>query len=206
MKNRIARAGRDFPKECIAAFTALLLFSAAAQSAEITPLQLDQAQRAAIEMAACRDRHDLGVEKIEGRVYGQGENASAVAEVHCISHGVFIDNPMHYVVQCTREQRQWLCQGEWTEIIVAAQSDPITVRVEGEIPLGVSYLTINKLAGSGSFQGYPLREALASPCYVHKGTTKEFIDVRCEGWHIIVSLWCPQDDCPRVFSIDKMTH
>jgi hypothetical protein len=34
---------------------------------------------------------------------------------------------------------------------------------------------------------------------------REFIDVKCEGWHMIVSTWCPQSpaDCPRLLSIDK---
>ena len=95
-------------------------------------------------------------------------------------------------------------QGEWNEILVKVDDGEVPVRVEGRIPVGVSYQTISKIASSGTFQGYPLRKALAPPCYLNRGSAQEFVDVKCEGWHIVVSMWCPQSDCPRVFSMTKL--
>lgn len=182
----------------------LALSSVLAAGAEIAPTQIAAGERASLEDQACRSRHDVGVEKIDARTYGSGAKASAAAEVHCASHGVFMGNPMHYVVQCSRAGGRWECQGEWNEILVKVDADQIPVRIEGEIPVGVSYQTIQKIASSGTFQGYSLRKALAPPCYVNKGSAQEFIDVKCEGWHIVVSMWCPQSDCPRVFSLTKL--
>ena len=173
-------------------------------AADITPLPVDAATTAQLEKLACRDRHTVGVEHIDGRVYGKNAGATAVAEVRCASHGVYMGNPMHRIVQCSRAQGAWTCQGDWNEITVVAGTDRIPVRIEGDIPSGVAHQTIHKLATSGSFQGYPLREALVAPCYLHKGEAQEFMDVKCEGWHIVVSMWCPQSDCPRVFSINKL--
>lgn len=175
-----------------------------ALGAQTVPAQITAAERTTLEEQACRSRHDVGVGTIDARAYGAGEGAPAVAEVHCASHGVFMGNPMHYVVQCSRERGRWGCQGEWNEILVNVDAEQIPVRIEGEIPVGVSYQTIQKIASSGTFQGYSLRKVLVPPCYLNKGSAQEFIDVKCEGWHIVVSMWCPQSDCPRVFSMTKL--
>lgn len=179
------------------------LFSAGAMSAEVRPLQLAASERSTVERLACQDPHGLGIQQIDGHAYGRGARAPAVAEVHCAPHGTFQGSPIHYVTQCAREQGQWSCQGQWSEILVGVGSDRIPVRVEGKTPLTLSRQVVQKIASGGMFQGYPLRKALAPPCYVHRGATQEFIDVKCEGWHIIVSTWCPQSECPRILSMSK---
>ncbi|HMN47359.1 MAG TPA: hypothetical protein PKE27_22480 [Povalibacter sp.] len=185
-----------------AGFAAWLVLSPVlAAGADATSFQLPAAESATVEKLACRSRHDVGVETIDARAY-RGDHVSA--EVRCSSHGVFMGSPMHYIVQCARSLGQWDCHGEWNEILVKVDEGEIPVRVEGQIPLGVSYQTIHGIASSGNFQGYPLREALAPPCYLNRGSAQEFVDVKCDGWHIVVSMWCPQSDCPRVFSMTKL--
>ncbi|HEY5809973.1 MAG TPA: hypothetical protein VIT67_18510 [Povalibacter sp.] len=181
----------------------LVLASSGIAAADIQPLQLDDAERSTLEGVACRSRHDTGLEKIDGRVYGRGANAAAAAEVHCAAHETFRNTPVHFVVPCARESGNWQCQGELRQFRVSAGPEEVEVRVEGEISLIQAHGVVQKLANGGTFQGYPLRKALVSPCYVHQGAAQEFIDVKCQGWHIIVSTWCPQSDCPRVFSIDR---
>ena len=188
-----------------------LLFSicavqiAAVSAAEITELQLESAERTAIETAACRTRHGVSLERVMGRIYGKGSQAAAVAEAHCAASGSANGSPSHYVVQCARSNGVWDCQGEWNEITVPIQSaQPVAVRVEGEMTPAQATKVVQKIAAAGRFQGYELHKALASPCYVTQMKGREFIDVRCEGWHIIVSTWCPQDtECPRLLSIAK---
>jgi hypothetical protein len=172
-----------------------------AAGADAVELPLVATERAALEELACRGRHDVGVDTIDARAY-RGDHASA--EVRCSTHGVFMGAPMHYIVQCARARGQWECHGEWNEILVKVDDGQVPVRVEGDIPLGVSYQIISTIAASGTFQGYPLRKALAPPCYLNRGSAQEFVDVKCEGWHIVVSMWCPQSDCPRVFSMTKL--
>ncbi len=179
----------------------LVLTPMLAAGADTAALQLDATQRTTLEQLACRSRHDVGVDAIDARTY-RGDHVSA--EVRCSTHGVFMGSPMHYIVQCARSRGVWDCQGEWNEILVKVDDGEVPVRVEGEIPVGVSYQTIQKIAASGTFQGYPLRKTLVPPCYLNKGSAQEFIDVKCEGWHIVVSMWCPQSDCPRVFSMTKL--
>lgn len=181
----------------------LALIATTVTAAEILPLAPTQAERSTLESAACRSRHDTGLEKIDGRAYGRGVNAAAVAEVHCVSNETFRSTPVRFVVPCSREGGTWQCQGDWRQFAVTAGTEQVDVRVEGRISLAQAYDVIQKLAHGGTFQGYPLHKALASPCYVHRGAAQEFIDVKCSGWHIIVSTWCPQSECPRVLSIDK---
>lgn len=186
-----------------ACFFAWLASSPAlAAGADTAGLQLGETEQAILEQLACRSRHEVALESIDARAYRRGDHASA--EIRCSTHGVFMGSPMHYVVQCARSLGQWQCQGEWNEILVKLDDGELPVRVEGEIPVGVSYQTISKIASSGTFQGYPLRKALAPPCYLNRGSTQEFVDVKCDGWHIVVSMWCPQSDCPRVFSMTKL--
>ncbi|HEY6641411.1 hypothetical protein [Povalibacter sp.] len=176
---------------------------ACAAGAQATAPQISAAERATLEELACRSRHDVGVESLQVRTYGTGQT-TASAEVRCSSHGVYQGSPMHHIVQCARIRDAWECQGDWNEILVKVAGDEIPVRIEGAIPTGVAYLTIQRIANSGTFQGQPLRQALAPPCYLNRGSAQEFIDVKCEGWHIVVSMWCPQSDCPRVFSMTKL--
>lgn len=183
--------------------TVLMLMSAGAQPADIFPLQLQEPERTEVERLACLSRHDIAAAKIAGRTYGRGATASAVAEVGCIPHGQFAGYPLRYVVECSREQGRWDCPSEWQEILVATGADPIAVRVEGTTSLTQAQRTIRSIANGGMFQGYPLSKTLVPPCYVHQGKTQEFIDVKCQGWHIIVTTWCPQSECPRVLSMTK---
>lgn len=183
--------------------TVLILISASARPAEILPLQLTQQERSEVEQMACQVRHGVASGKIDGRAYGRGTSASAVAEVSCAPHGQFAGYPLRHVVECSREQGKWDCPSEWQEILVATASDPIAVRVEGATTLVQAHRIIRTIAGAGMFQGYPLPKTLVPPCYVHQGKTQEFIDVKCRGWHVIVSTWCPQSDCPRVISMAK---
>jgi hypothetical protein len=187
---------------------ALLLagFAANLSAAEVRSLQLSPKERAQLEAAACRSRHDVQVDRIDARSYGAGANAPAVAEVHCASHGESGGQPMHFVVQCARERQQWQCQGEWNELAVVLDTKSIAVRIEGKLSAADAVKTIRKIAASGKFQGYVLRDALVPPCYIQQQPGQEFIDVRCEGWHLIVSTWCPQGDCPRLISIDKFAR
>lgn len=182
----------------------LLLLSWSAGPANIQPLQLGQAERTRIETAACRDPHQVAAARIDAQAYGTGAAAAAVAEVHCASHARFLDSPVHYVVQCFRESGQWDCPNEWSEVAVSMGDETVAVRVEGDISLSQSSQLVHAIADGGMFQGYPLRKALVSPCYVHRGQAKEFIDVRCQGWHIVMSTWCPQSQCPRVFSLTRI--
>lgn len=181
----------------------LALFSAGATAADIQPLQLKAVERSTLEHLACQEPHGVSLQTLDGHTYGRGASVPAVAEVHCAAHGLFKGNPVHYVVQCSRERSEWRCQGEWNEILVGVDAEQIAVRVEGKTPLALSYQVVEKIAHGGRFQGYPLRKALVPPCYVSRGRAQEFIDVKCEGWHIIVSTWCPQSDCPRVLSMSK---
>lgn len=176
-----------------------LLFAASATHAQAP---LDAAGRSALEEQACTSRHGTKLDSVDVRSYRDATHATA--EVRCASHGVYQGKPMHYIVQCSRAQGRWTCEGEWNEIIVPLGDEQLPVRIEGEIPVGVSYMTIQKIASGGTFQGYPLRKSLVAPCYLNKGSAKEFIDVKCEGWHIVVSTWCPQEECPRVFSLTKI--
>ncbi len=181
----------------------MTLFSAGAGSADIHPLQLKASERARVERLACQDPHGLTMQALDGHTYGRGASVPAIAEVHCAAHDMFEGNPVHYLVQCAREQGEWSCHGQWNEILVGVGAERIPVRVEGKTPLALSYQVVQKVAGGGLFQGYPLRKALVPPCYVNRGAAQEFIDVKCEGWHIIVSTWCPQSECPRVLSMTK---
>jgi len=180
-----------------------MLFSAGAVAAETHPLQLKTSERATVERLACQDPHGLAMQTLDGHTYGRGDSVPAVAEVHCAPHGMFKGNPVHYMVQCAREQSEWSCHGEWNEIVVEAGEDRIPVRVEGKTSLALSYQVVQTVANGGRFQGYPLRKTLVPPCYVNRGAAQEFIDVKCEGWHIIVSTWCPQTECPRVLSMSR---
>lgn len=173
-------------------------------AADTYPLAITDAQRHQVEQISCRSRHALSVASIEGRRYGRGENAAATAEVHCVPHGMYRGRPIHYITQCSREHGQWSCQGEWTAITVDMDGAPIEARIEGQIAFEQADGIIRKIAHSGMFQGYPLRKVLVSPCYVHQGSERELIDVKCDGWHVIVSTWCPQSDCPRIFSLTKL--
>jgi hypothetical protein len=183
----------------------LVGLSMSSHAAQIGALQFTSGELATLEEQACRKPHDVGLQRAEGRVYGKGANSPAVAEVHCAPHAMLSDMPMHYVAQCAREKGVWECQGEWTEIAVALQPREVATRVEQEVKPAQAVNIIRKIASSGRFQGYVLRDALVSPCYVTQTKNREFIDVKCEGWHMIVSTWCPQQpsDCPRLLSIDK---
>jgi len=181
----------------------LTLFSAGVMSAETHPLQLKMSERSTVERLACQEPHGLTMQTLDGHTYGRGVSVPAVAEVHCAAHDMFKGSPVHYVVQCAREHSEWSCQGEWNEILVDVGDERIPVRVEGKTSLALSYEVVQKVANGGRFQGYPLRKALVPPCYVNRGAAQEFIDVKCEGWHIIVSTWCPQSECPRVLSMSK---
>ena len=178
-------------------------FAAPARSAEVHPLQFTLAERSELEAKACQSRHGTKLQTLEGRRYGTAANAAAVAEVHCAPGEMFRNAPVHFVVQCEREKGVWTCQGEWREFSMRAGTQFIQARVEGEISLAQSFEVIQKIAAGGTFQGYPLQKSLVSPCYVHKGAAQEFIDVKCRGWYIVVSTWCPQGECPRVFSITR---
>jgi hypothetical protein len=181
----------------------LTLLSFGAMSAEPQPLQLTEAESSELADIACQERHGVGIEKIDGQSYGRGVQASANAEVHCASHGQLKGSPMHYVAQCFREQGRWRCQSEWNEMIVAAGgAEPIIMRAEGKMLPQQAHDAVLKIATAGEFQGQKLREVMASPCYVHRGRD-EFIDIKCRGWHITASLWCPQTECPRVISLTK---
>lgn len=176
---------------------------ATAARADVYPLELSGDQRQQIERISCASRHSLSVARVEGHNYGRGTSAAATAEVHCVPHGLFRGSPVHYITQCSREHGSWSCQGEWTAITVSVGDEAIETRIEGDISAEQAYDVIQKIAHAGMFQGYSLRKALASPCYVHEGTERELIDVKCRGWYIIVSTWCPQSDCPRVFSLTR---
>jgi hypothetical protein len=190
------------PTHHLSLAAALTLLSFGAMSAEQEPLKLTEAESADLADIACQSRHGVGIDRIDGQAYGRGAQASANAEVRCASHGQLKDGPMHYVAQCFREQGRWRCQGEWNEMLVAAGVEPIVVRAEGKMLPQQAHDAVLKIARSGEFQGQQLREVMASPCYVHRGRD-EFIDIKCRGWHITASLWCPQTECPRVISLTK---
>ena len=88
-----------------AGFAAWLVLSPVlAAGADTASFQLPAPQRATVEELACRSRHDVGVDAIDARSY-RGDHVSA--EVRCSSHGVFMGEPMHYIVQCARSHGQW---------------------------------------------------------------------------------------------------
>ena len=186
----------------IAAF--LTLISVTATAAQTFPLQLTELDRSTLERMACQAPHGVPAENIDGHAYGRGANADAIVEVHCASHGMFAGKPVHYVLQCSRDQGKWGCENEWSEILVTAGSEAIPVRVEGKTPLPEANRTIQAIVNGGEFQGQPLRKALEPPCYVNQRKSEEFLDVKCQSWHIIVSTWCPQTMCPRVLSMTKI--
>ena len=186
-------------------FAIVSMLPALVRAAETHESDLPVSERAKLETIACRDPHQVALDRVSTRFYGKGLQAPAAAEVHCASHAAPDGMQVHYVVQCSRSEGAWGCQGEWIEFPVQIESKQVATRVEEAIKPAQAAAIVRKIAGYGRFQGYVLKDALAAPCYVTQTKAREFIDVKCEGWHMIVSTWCPQEpkECPRLLSIDK---
>lgn len=180
-----------------------LLLAAPLWSAE-PALRLGDTQRAALQAVACEQPHGLRIDTVDAHVYGSGAQRLTSAEVRCAAHARFNSRPVHYVAQCTRGTGDWNCQGHWQQLQLAVGDEPLPVRVEGDLLLMRASQSIRAIANAGMFQGRYLPDTLMPPCYVHQGKGREFIDVKCSGWHIIVSTWCPQEEqCPRIMSLSR---
>lgn len=189
---------------CLLMVLGVLLSTLSAGAAAADDLQLSPADHQALQAVACQEPHGLDIHAVQAQAYGTGPQALVSAEVQCVAHARFNTRPVHYVVQCTRSTGDWNCQGHWQQLLVDVGEGLLSVRVEGELLLMRASQSIRAVANAGSFQGLYLPDTLQPPCYVHQGNGYEFIDVKCSGWHIIVSTWCPQMDvCPRVMSLSK---
>lgn len=183
---------------------AITLLAQPAGAAESSGIQLSAADHQALQTVACQQPHGVDIHAVQAQAYGSGAQALVSAEVWCMAHARFNGEQVHYVAQCTRGNSDWNCQGHWQQLQVQTGAELLPVRVEGDLLLMRASQSVRAIANAGTFQGRSLPAVLAPPCYVHQGNGREFIDVKCSGWHIIVSTWCPQDDiCPRVMSLSK---
>ncbi|WP_129649607.1 hypothetical protein [Peristeroidobacter agariperforans] len=168
------------------------------------PAALTAAEKAALERLVCKDTHHVPAEGIEAWSYDRA-TANASADVLCRSHEAIAGKPVRYFARCERKEKSWSCQSGDIEVLVSVGTRELAVRWLGGIDRTWGVKVIEKLVADGWFRK-ELDAGESPQCDVGPGSAPEWVDVKCAGWAITVSSWCPQEACPRIVSAHWGTY
>ncbi|MES1190264.1 MAG: hypothetical protein ABUS47_04205 [Steroidobacter sp.] len=154
-----------------------------------------------LELKACRDKFNTGTERIVART-DASSTPDVYAEVLCQSHEQFKHSPVYHVVYCDRNADTWHC--ERTERAIRTDGNRALVYYAEDVDTAIAYAIIVKLASIKRFQGEAMPDMQKSVCNIQRFATfdntslPDVFTVTCENREILVSTWCPQQECPRI--------
>jgi hypothetical protein len=161
------------------------------------PIELTKQEVPSLEKLACRVPLGAKADRITAWRYDP-KSPDANAEVICLPHTDIEGRPVHGVVSCARSGGRWKCEAPQLRQLVSLSTGKLIVQLSEKGVID-AHDVIVKLAAKGWFKGAVEVDHIPV-CLVQPGPYEELRTVSCEGWRIIVSTWCPQNDCPRVIS------
>jgi hypothetical protein len=176
---------------------------------ETRPVLLSQKEEEQLASIACREKFNIGVEKIAANAQNRSGPDDIYAEVLCQSHSKYNDNPMHHVVYCDKDKVTWRCyRSEQAIRLIAIKS--ALVYFDNDIDAATILSIAQMLVSSKFYQGEELPDLRASTCSIRRYSS--FDNVRmpdvlvttCAGREIFISTWCPQKECPRIIATRVM--
>jgi len=174
-----------------------------------SPLRLTNIEQQLLEIKACREKFDIGVEKFIARKQG-GVAEEFYAEVLCQPHLFYKDIPVHHIVYCDKDKGEWQCDRSEQAIRLTHGLKPL-VYFENDIEAGLAYEIALKLEAGKYYQGEELPDAQQSICNIKRhidrnnNETQDVVVAKCGDKEIFVSTWCPQKDCPRIIGSRSIT-
>lgn len=125
---------------------------------------------------------------------------SVHAEVECKPHQVTDAYAVYHAANCVRAA-DWQCGRRATRLRATFEQQPMTIHTNGYKP-ETAYSLVSIIAAYRTQKGDPVLGPKTAQCSLAKGSSKELLDVTCDGKIYRLSYWCPKSSCPRLFSID----
>ena len=166
-------------------------------------LRLTSAERQFLELKTCREKFDIGTEKIVARKQSELSAEAFYAEVLCQPHSHYKDSPIHHIVFCDKDRGVWQCLRSEQAIRLIDGKQPL-VYFENDIEAATAHAIALILRAGNYYQGEEIPDAQKSVCNItrHVGSDEsEMHDVlvaTCGDREIFISTWCPQKECPRI--------
>lgn len=139
--------------------------------------------------------------KTPGNPADNSRNPPSVhADVECKPHQVNDKFAAYHAANCVRAA-DWQCGRRATRLRAMFDQRPLIIHTNGYKP-ETAYSLVSIIAAYRTQKGDPVLGANTAQCSLAKGSSKELLDVTCDGKIYRLSYWCPKSSCPRLFSID----
>ena len=172
-------------------------------SSEFNSLQLTHKEQQLLESLTCRNKFNVGADKIIASGDARTNPTESYAEVLCRPHDNFKLNSIHHVIFCEKHRSPWKCPR--TELAIRMNDNThALVYFEDDIRIDTAYSIVMKLASSKYYQGEDIPKPEKSVCNIHHHFNDDHQLVpdvyvaTCGIQEVFISTWCPQQECPRI--------
>lgn len=182
---------------------ALTFGSTAATPDDSYPLRLTGKEQQLLESITCRDKFNVGADKIIANGNAPSNPDDTYAEVLCQTHDTFKLHSIHHVVFCEKHRSPWTCPRSELAVRMNDRSHAL-VYFEDDIAIDTAYDIVMKLAMSKYYQGEDVPKPDQSICNIHHHfnddheLVPDIYAVTCGTQQVLISTWCPQQECPRI--------
>lgn len=151
----------------------------------------------------CADKFNLDVDKMTALGNTRSNPNSIFAEVLCRSHDHIKSNNIQHVVFCEKSRSSWKCPRSELAIRMNDESHAL-IYFEDDIGIETAYSIVKKLAASKYYQGEDIPKPASSICNIHHhfndahALVPDVYAATCGTQQILISTWCPQEECPRI--------
>ncbi len=190
----------------------------AADAPQPGPYRLQSTDLAELANLVCKTRHDVPEDRITAwweaaPPFGNGPvgappgapprppvRNSLRASVECKPHEVTPQFAKFYTANCVRTTG-WQCAR--SEVLLRADiaNHPVTIRTNG-YNAELAHDLVTRVFAYRTHKGDPAFNPDTAHCSLGRSREKDMLDINCDGHVVRLSYWCPQSNCPRVFSID----
>ena len=166
--------------------------------AETYSSSLNLHEKQMLEAVACKTPFGLKIQDFS--VYTYQENAKEKhTVVVCESNGEFESHPTYNMAYCDNESNGWKCSERFVKVSLPVNNRSVELKFS-ELPSKKSYEALKKLS-SLYFQSKSIDNLIGNSCTVYNGGSAEENEFSCSGGDMVVSYFCPTENCPKIIWI-----
>lgn len=166
--------------------------------AETYSSSLNAHEKQMLEAVACKIPFELKIKDFS--VYTYQEDAKEKhATVVCESNGEFEGSPTYNLSYCDSESNSWKCNERFVKVSLPVNNRNVDLKFS-DSPSKKSYEALKKLSNL-YFQSKSINNIIGNSCTIYNGGSAEENEFNCGGGNMLVSYFCPTENCPRVIWI-----
>jgi hypothetical protein len=159
------------------------------------PSALNMNEKLMLEVVACHNPYGLKIKNFTAYAYKKSAKEKH-AVVVCESNGEFEGSPAYNLAYCDNESRIWQCNDKFIQTTVPINNRSVELKFAVVSPK-FAYEALQKLSKS-NFQSKSINKLIGNSCTVYNGSSAEENEFNCGGGDMLVSYFCPTENCPRI--------